>query len=108
MEYSVLGLGYAPSEYEAERTEWIKHNIVFDFAETLDDAVEKLHLQPYVCIAIRSGQISQAEIAILRAVRPIPTVILPPSYSVAEAHICAYLSAIQYVHAAGLKSVNQV
>ena len=58
MEYSVLGLGYAPSEYEAERTEWIKHNIVFDFAETLDDAVEKLHLQPYVCIAIRSEQIS--------------------------------------------------
>ena len=38
MTYSVLGLGYAPSEYEAERTEWMKQGIVFDFAETLDEA----------------------------------------------------------------------
>ena len=28
MKYSVLGLGYAPSEYDVERTEWMKHGIV--------------------------------------------------------------------------------
>ena len=63
MKYSVLGLGYAPSEYDAERTEWMKHDIVFDFAETVEDAAQKLREQNYVCIAIRSDQISPREIA---------------------------------------------
>lgn len=105
LKYSVLGLGYAPSEYDVERTEWMKHGIAFDFAGSLDDAAEKLRQQTYICIAIRSDQISQADIAALRAIRPIPTVILPPSYSAAEAHICAHLSAIQYMRATGLDDV---
>ena len=45
MKYSVLGLGYAPQEYDEERTEWMKHGIEFDFAESLEDAAEKLRRQ---------------------------------------------------------------
>ena len=46
LKYSVLGLGYAPNEYDVERTEWMKHGIVFDFATTANiyshlDAVSK-------------------------------------------------------------------
>ena len=58
LKYSVLGLGYAPSEYDVERAEWIKHCIEFDFAESLEDAAEKLRRQNYVCIAIRSDQLT--------------------------------------------------
>ena len=105
MKYSVLGLGYTPSEYDVERAEWMKHGIAFDFAETLDIAAEKLRKQNYVCIAIRSDQISQEKIATLRTIRPIPAVILPSSYSPAEAHICVHFSAIQYVRAFGLADV---
>ena len=81
MKYSVLGLGYVPGEYDVERTEWMKHGIVFDFAESIEDAAEKLRKQNYVCIAIRSDQLSHEEIARLRAIRDILTVILPPAYS---------------------------
>ena len=42
LKYSVLGLGYAPNEYDVERTEWMKHGIVFDFAESIDEAADKL------------------------------------------------------------------
>lgn len=108
MKYSVLGLGYAPSEYDVERTEWMKHDIVFDFAENIDEAADKLRKQNYVCIAIRSDQITPGEIASLREVRPISTVILPPAYSAAEAHICAHLSAIQYVRATGMETVAEL
>ena len=108
MAYNVLGFGYAPSEYDAERTEWMKQDIVFDFAETLGEAVEKLRRQMYVCIAIRADQISQSEIAAFHEIRHIPTIILPSSYSAAEAHICAYLSAIQYVRTSGLEDVARL
>jgi len=68
LKYSVLGLGYAPDEYHEERTEWMKHGIEFDFAGSLEDAAEKLRRQNYVCIAIRSDQLSHEEIAGLRAI----------------------------------------
>ena len=86
----------------------MKHDIVFDFAETVEDAAQKLREQNYVCIAIRSDQISPREIAALREIRPISTVILPPAYSAAEAHICAHLSAIQYVRATGMETVAEL
>ena len=105
MKYRVLGLGYTPSEYEAERTEWMKHDIEFDFAESLADAAEKLRRQNYVCIAIRSDQLTYEELAGLRAIQDILTVILPPAYSAREAHICTHFSAIQYVRAQGLPDV---
>lgn len=105
MKYSVLGLGYAPQEYDEERTEWMKHGIEFDFAESLEDAAEKLRRQNYVCIAIRSDQLTYEELAGLRAIRNILTVILPPAYSAHEAHLCTHFSAIQYVRAQGLPDV---
>lgn len=108
MKYSVLGLGYAPSEYDVERTEWMKHDIVFDFAETVEEAAQKLREHNYVCIAIRSDQITPGEIAALREIRPVSTVILPPAYSAAEAHICAHLSAIHYVRATGMETVAKL
>jgi len=61
LKYSVLGLGYAPQEYDEERTEWMKHGIEYDFAESLEDAAEKLRRQTYVCIAIRIKQYSKFE-----------------------------------------------
>ena len=84
-----------------ERAEWMKHSIVFDFAESVEDATKKLRQQNYVCIATRSDQLTQEELAGLRAIRDILTVILPPAYSAHEAHICAHFSAIQYVRAQG-------
>lgn len=105
MKYNVLGLGYAPNEYDVERTEWMKHGIVFDFAKNIEDAAEKLRKQNYVCIAIRSDQLTHEELAGLRAIRNILTVILPPAYSAHEAHICTHFSAIQYVRAKGLPDI---
>lgn len=105
IQYSVLGLGYRRSEYDEERTEWLKHSIVFDFAENLPEAENKMREKNYVCVAIRSDQINLKEIAVLRGVRPVPVIILPPAYSAHEAHMCVHFSAIQYVRAKGLNDV---
>lgn len=101
MKCSVLGLGYATGEYEAERIEWRKHGVAFDFAENITQAAGMLRQGDYVCIAIRSEQISHKEILTLRNICPVPAIILPPSYSAAEAHVCAHLSMIQYARASG-------
>ena len=101
MKYSVLGIGYAPSEYEEECSEWIKHGIVFDFAVDLKDAVEKLGHQNYICTVIKSDQVSHKMLSFLRKVKPTPTVILPSSYSAAEAHIFSDLCVLQYARATG-------
>lgn len=101
MRYSVLGVGYQLCEHEIERKEWSEYGIEFDFSETVESAVEKLREKPYICIAIRSEQITYEEILSLRNVCPIPTVILPPAYSAEEAHICAHLSIVQYARASG-------
>ena len=101
MEHNVLGLGYNPFEHEAERAEWLEHGIVFDFAPSVSAAIEMLQQREYVCIAIRSEKIVYEEIKSLHSICPIPTVILPCSYSAAEAHICAQLSIHQYARASG-------
>ena len=108
MTYRVLGVGYSPKEYGAEKNEWLVHGIAFDFAESLEEAAKKLRTQDYVCVAIRSEQISHREITFLRGIKAISTVILPPAYSAAEAHICAHLSAIQYARAISMVSVAEL
>ena len=101
MKYKVLGLGYPPHEHDVERTEWMEHNIIFDFASTIEQAQELLRNDNYVCVAIRSNQITHEEIISLRKAKTIPAIILPPCYTAAEGHICAHFSAIQYVRASG-------
>ena len=101
LKHRVLGVGYLPSEYDAERAEWIKHGIVFDFAESVHDATKILLKEKYTCVAIRAEHITHEDISYLRETYPISMVILPHSYSVAEAHVCAHLSIIQYARASG-------
>ena len=105
MGYVVLGLGYAPDEYESERTEWKEHGIDFDFASSVEQAKSMLSRDKYVCVAIRAQGIGPEEIAALRQTKSIPMVILPPSYSASEAHICAHFSAIQFVRASGHQEI---
>ena len=101
MKYNVLGIGYLSCEHDVERAEWMKYGVVFDFAESISQAIEKLRQREYICIVIRTEQITHNEIKALREIRPTSTVILPPTYSVAEAHVCAHLSAIQYMRTSG-------
>lgn len=54
MNYRVLGVGYLLREYELEKSEWQKHGIVFDFANTTEQPTEMLRQREYVCIDIRS------------------------------------------------------
>ena len=99
--HCVLGIGYLPREYDAERAEWIKHGIIFDFAKDVQEASNKLLKKKYICIAIRAEHITHEDITYLREICPISTIILPRSYSVAEAHICAHLSIAQYARSSG-------
>lgn len=101
MEHYVLGVGYLSSEYEAEEAEWVKHGIIFDFAKDIKDASEKLLKKKYACVVIRAEYIAHEEISYLREVCPISTVILPQSYSVEEALVCAHLSIAQYARTSG-------
>ena len=90
MRYHVLGVGYFPSEYDMERTEWEHYGISFDFADSITQAAEKLHRQEYICIAIRSSQITHSELSILREVRDLPAIMLPPAYTAAERYVWAH------------------
>lgn len=101
----MLGVGYSPQEYEAERDECLEHGIEFDFADTAKAAIKKLHQRDYVCIAIRSEYITYEEVLSLRKVRQIPTIILPQTYTVAERYACAHFSAIQYIRASGHQEI---
>lgn len=101
MRYHVLGVGYFPSEYDMERTEWEHYGISFDFADSITQAAEKLHRQEYICIAIRSSQITHSELSILREVRDLPAIMLPPAYTAAERYVCAHFSSMQYIRASG-------
>ena len=101
MNYVVLGVGYSPQEYEAERQEWTEHGVDFDFAASIEQAKAMLWQRDYICVAIRANNIGQEEITVLRETRAIPMVILPPCYTATEAHACAHFSAIQYMRASG-------
>lgn len=103
MKYSVLGLGYTPSEYEAERTEWMKHGIIFDFAEDLEDAAEKLRSRNYVCTVMKADQLSHQMLSALQRIKPTPAIVLPSTCSVAEARLFADFSVIPYARAMGQK-----
>ena len=97
----ILGLGYVPSEQSEERSFWSKYDIIFDFAKDISDAVEQLKRQEYICIAIRSAQITHEDLCRLRQLSMIPTIILPQICSIEEVHTCADFSAIHYARAAG-------
>lgn len=101
MKYTVLGLGYAPHEYETERAEWKGYGLDFDFATSIEAAKTMLMRGNYVCVSIRAQDIEAEDITALRQTKDIPMVIFPPCYSAAEARMCARFSAIQYIRAVG-------
>lgn len=105
MNHLVLGVGYTPQEYEIERTRWQEYGIVFDFADGTRQAMEKLREADYVCIAIRSDKITNEDMESLRAIQALPTLILPPSYTIDERYACVHFSAMQYARATGRKEV---
>ena len=101
MKYTVLGLGYAPHEYDSERAEWNGYGLDFDFATSVEEAKTMLMHGNYVCVSVRAQDIEAEDIAGLRQAMDIPMVILPPFYSATEARMCAHFSAIQYIRAVG-------
>ena len=105
MKYTVLGIGYALQNHEAERSEWVKYGLNFDFAPSAEQACIMLQHGNYVCVAIRANDIGPEEIYALRQIKDIPMIILPPYYSAAEARMCAHFSAIQYIRAVGYGNI---
>lgn len=105
MNYTVLGIGYAPREYDAERIEWRAHGIDFCFAPSIEEAKVMLPLQNYICMAVRANNIDPNDIEMLRQVQSIPVIIFPPIYTAAERHACARFSAIQYIRASGHQEI---
>ena len=59
------------------------------------------HRRRKSCTAIRSSQITHSELSILREVRDLPVIMLPPAYTAAERYVCAHFSAMQYIRASG-------
>lgn len=104
MRYSVLGLGYTPSEYEAERTEWMKHGIVFDFAGDLEDAADKLRNRNYVCTVIKADQVSHKMLSELQRIKLAPVIVLPDTCSAAEACLFVEFSVIPYARTTGQRN----
>lgn len=90
MRYSILGLGYAPIEQIHERIKWQKHGIAFEFAESINDAAERIRKRNYDCVVLRTEAISQGEVAYLYSMNTIPMLIIPSNCSakVAHAGIC--------------------
>lgn len=84
MKHMVLGIGYHESEYETVRAEWRSHGVAFQFVNSIDEAVRHLQREDYVCITICSGRINSNHLDILRAVKPVPIVVLSPESEVSQ------------------------
>ena len=80
----VLGGGYSYDEYGITAAEWRKYGIEFDYVDDIGQAAAMLSFKEYICVAICTDIIPQEDLDALRKVRPVPIVVVPPSYS--EAH----------------------
>lgn len=98
--HDVLCVGYSKTVYAIEKEKWSEYGIVFDFADDIAQAMQKLSEQEYVCVVICSDTIPANKLSALRRIRPVPILVVPPSYSAAQRYTCVHFSAMQYVHAA--------
>lgn len=102
MEYPVLGVGYSQTIYAVEKEKWVRYGIIFDFVDDVAQAAKKLIWREYVCVVICSDNIPDSDLFSLRKIRPIPILVVPPSYSADQRFTCVHFSAMQYIHTAGL------
>lgn len=54
MKYSVLGMGYCPTERETEKRIWLEYGIDFDFVDSTEQAAEKLKTANYIVPAAKT------------------------------------------------------
>ena len=78
----VLGVGYSYDEYGITAAEWRKYGIEFDYVDDIGQAAAMLSFKEYICVAICTDIIPQEDLDALRKVRPVPIVVVPPSYSI--------------------------
>ena len=94
----VLGVGYSYDEYGITAAEWRKYGIEFDYVDDIRQATAMLSSKEYICVAICTDVIPQEDLDALRKVRPVPIVVVPPSYSEAQRYACVHFGAAQYLH----------
>ena len=74
-------------------------NRIKDTAHIEDNkAAAMLSFKEYICVAICTDIIPQEDLDALRKVRPVPIVVVPPSYSEAQRYACVHFGAAQYLH----------
>lgn len=96
--YHVLGIGYDYDYYSLATAKWTNYDIEFDFADSFAQAKALLSIKDYLCIAIVIDLIPQNELDDLRKIRPIPIVVVPPSYDAAQRYACIHFGAAQYLN----------
>lgn len=94
----VLGVGYSYNEYGITSETWKKYGIEFDYANDIKQAAAMLSFKEYVCVAICTDVIPQEDLDALRKIRPVPIVVVPPSYSEEQRYACVHFGAAQYLH----------
>ncbi len=94
----VLGVGFSYDEYCMTASVWEKYGIEFDYADSIKQAAAMLTFKEYICVAICTDVIPQEDLNIMRKTRPVPIVIVPPSYSEEQRHACVHFGAAQYLH----------
>ena len=94
----VLGIGYSYDEYGITAASWVNYDIEFDYADNIRQAAAMLAYKEYICVAICADVISQEDLDALRNVRPVPIVVVPPSYSETQRYACVHFGVAQYLH----------
>ena len=94
----VLGIGYSYDEYEITAVGWKNYGIEFDYANDIRQAVAMLSYKDYICVAICTDMIPQEDLDALRSIRPVPIVVVPPSYTEKQRYACVHFGAAQYLH----------
>lgn len=94
----VLGVGYAYDQYGSTAKGWEKYNIEFDYANDIKQAAAMLSFKDYICVAICADVIPQNDLDTLRRIRPVPIVVVPPSYSKEQRYACVHFGAALYLH----------
>lgn len=108
MDRLVLSVGRAQSEHAIEREKWNEYGLTIDFADTIEQAAQKLAGQKYVCVVICSDSIPDSDLFVLRKLRPVPILVLPPCYSAGQRYACIHSSIMQYLRAEGLGSKDSL
>lgn len=94
----VLGVGYSHNEYGITAEGWKPYGIEFDYVDDIKQATAMLSFKEYICVAICADVIPQEDLDTLRKIRPVPIIVVPPSYSESQRYACVHFGAAQYLH----------